>query len=562
MKPPSLYQKYHFWVCLGLGILLVVHHFWGYYGHYGFDDVVGYGYYAKKWADGQLFYLNKDFFSYRWGFIAPTSVFYALWGVNDHVSALFPTLVYIATALLVTRIMRLDKKGVAALAVLIYGLDNWTLYYSDKLMADTSVALASLLAFSAIARERFEASQSIQNALLLAASVFWGFLSKQSILLLFPVFAVLLIIDVVHGRHRRFWSYTVVWCIAIGTTYLAWIYMLTGNPFERFVAVKQGVIDNLGAGRSFAFCNYSIQESAVLYYRIFVEMFLKFIETGMALSLLLALPALFAQGWKNLWKIQSFTAYWSFVLLLSILSSNFMTTSYEAYLPICPDIRHFLMLVPLAAIVAAPSVANFARTKEQGFYFLITFVIGATIGVFFTQGNMRWLYVMILLLIACRLYLPNNPYSQWFFIGSLLLILTIPAFSSIKTAIQESSYLEQRALIYEQFKYKKEPRILITNVVGCNIGRYLMEYDENTTTKFHTYDDLSSLSFSSDTLVYVMVNSDMRYRSGTSYDQLPRPIKDCYENTCPTGVDTVYVSDKILLLHLQNPQILLETANN
>ena len=337
MKRLSLHQDSRLWVLLGLGLLLIVHHIWGYYGHYGFDDIVGYGYYAKQWADGQAFYLNEDFFSYRWGFIAPTSVFYALFGINDHVSALFPTLIYLATALLVMRIMRLEKSGVAAIAALLYGLDNWTLYYADKLMADTSVALAVLLAFSAIARERFEASQSVQNALLLTASVFWGYLSKQSILLLFPVFLILLIIDVTQGRHRRFWGYTVLACMAVGTAYLAWIYALTGNPFERFLAVNQGVVDNLGAGRSFAFCNYRIQESSALYYRIFAEMGLKFINSGMALSLFLALPALLAHRWSNLWRAQSFTAYWSFVFLLSLISANFMTTSYEAYLPICPD---------------------------------------------------------------------------------------------------------------------------------------------------------------------------------------------------------------------------------
>lgn len=556
MKLSAWYQDSRFCALLGLIVLLVVHHFWGYYGHYGFDDVGGYGYYAKQWADGQAFFLDEDFFSYRWGFIAPTSVFYALFGINDDVSAIFPTLVYLATAFLVMRVLRLEKSWVAALAALLYGLDNWTLYYSDKLMADTSVALAVLLAFSAIARERFEASQSGQNALLLTASVFWGYLSKQSILLLFPVFIFLMLVDVAKGRHRRFWGYTVLGCTLIGSAYLAWIYALTGNPLERFVAVNQGVVDNLGLGRSFAFCNYSIQESSALYERIFAEMGLKFLNSGLAFCLLLAVPTLLSQRWTALWQTQTFTAYWSLVLLFSLVSTNFMTTSYQAYLPICPDIRHFLMLVPLAAIVAAPSVANFAKAKEKGGYFLLSFGIGAAVAVVFTTGNMRWLYVVALGLIALRMLLPNESKVQWAFLLGLSLLVMLPALSSMKTAAKESSYLEQRALIYEHFKNNKEPRIVITNTVGRNIAWYLMGYDDQAPTQFYTYDHLPKLTLAKDTAVYVIANGDMRFRSNMSYEQLPRTIKDCYENQCPPTIETLYNSPKVMLLRIHDPSIL------
>lgn len=559
MKRPSLYQDSRLWVLLGLGLLLIIHHIWGYYGHYGFDDIVGYGYYAKQWADGQAFFLNEDFFSYRWGFIAPTSIFYALFGINDHVSAILPTIIYLSTALLVTRVMRLEKSGVAALAALLYGLDNWTLYYSDKLMADTSVALAVLLAFSAIARERFEASQSGRNAILLTASVFWGYLSKQSILLLFPVFIILMVIDVAKGRHRRFWGYTILGCVSVGIAYLTWIYLLTGNPFERFMAVNQGVVDNLGAGRSFAFCNYSIQENAALYYRIFAEMGLKFLDSGMALSLLLALPTLLDQKWSNLWQTQNFTSYWAFVWLLSLLSTNFMTTSYEAYLPICPDIRHFLMLIPLSAVVAAPSVVNFAKDKEKGGYFLLSFGLGAILAASFTGGNMRWLYVGVLLLIIIRMLLPNKTTSHWFFLLGLLSILLVPALSAMRTTVKESAYLEQRALIQQHFKTNTAPKIVITNQVAKNIGWYLSEYEEQHPTQFYTYEQLPEIDFSRDIPVYVLTSGNMRYRSGMNYDQLPRTIKDCYESACPTSITTLHHSEKVMLLHIHEPIILLDT---
>jgi hypothetical protein len=560
MKRPSLRQDMRLWVLLGLGLLLIVHHVWGYYGHYGFDDVLGYGYYAKQWADGQLFFLDAGFFSYRWGFIAPTSVFYALFGVSDWVSAIFPTLVYLATALLVMRVLRLEKTWVPALAALIYGLDNWTLYYSDKLMADTSVALAVLLAFSAIARERFEASQSGRNAVLLVASVFWGYLSKQSILLLFPVFILLMLTDVAKGRYRHFWGYTVAGCVVVGLAYLGWIYALTGNPFERFVSVNQGVVDNLWAGQSFSFCNYAIQERSVLYYRLFAEMGLKFLDAGLALSLFLALPTLLTRRWTDLWQTETFTAYWSWVFLLSLLSANFMTTSYEAYLPICPDVRHFLMLIPLAAIVAAPAVANFAKAKRKGAYFVFSFALATGLAFYFTDGNMRWLYGAILGLIVLRMLMPNNKYSLVFFIVGLIGVLVIPAYSSMRTAAKKSSYVEQRALIYKHFKNKKEPALVVTNQVGRNTGWYLLGYQEHAPVQFHTYGELAALPLHGKE-IYVLTNGDMRWRSGMAYEALPRAIRACYESQCPESVETLYKTKEIMLLRIHHPQLLLETTN-
>ena len=73
-----LYKDIRLYTFLGIIAFLFFHHHYGYFGHYGFDDIMGYGYYAKKWADGQLFYLNEDFFSYRWGFISLTR--YRLYG--------------------------------------------------------------------------------------------------------------------------------------------------------------------------------------------------------------------------------------------------------------------------------------------------------------------------------------------------------------------------------------------------------------------------------------------------------------------------------------------------
>ena len=69
-------------------IFLILHHLFGFLGHFGFDDVRGYAFYAYKWMHSTPFYLDDNFFSYRWGVIGPLYIFYLLFGIHDFSSAL------------------------------------------------------------------------------------------------------------------------------------------------------------------------------------------------------------------------------------------------------------------------------------------------------------------------------------------------------------------------------------------------------------------------------------------------------------------------------------------
>jgi hypothetical protein len=140
---------------LGIIVLLLLHHKFAYFGHYGYDDIMGYAFYAQKWAQGNLFFLNDDFFSYRWGFISLTGFFYALFGISDGASAITPSLVCLATVLLIFRVCRSYSPWAGVLAALIYILDSWTLFYTDKLMPDSSVALCAFGAFVVIQEYRY-----------------------------------------------------------------------------------------------------------------------------------------------------------------------------------------------------------------------------------------------------------------------------------------------------------------------------------------------------------------------------------------------------------------------
>jgi len=557
MNKQPLYKDIRLYTFLGIIAFLFVHHFYGYFGHYGFDDIMGYGYYAKKWADGELFFLNEDFFSYRWGFISLTGFFYALFGMSDNTSAIAPSLVLLCTILLIYRVLRKEARIVGVVAVLIYALDNWTMYYSDKLMPDTSVALATFAAFAIIYNFRFERNGegAAKHALLLSLVLIWAYVAKQSVLLLFPVFFALLLIDVYHKRYIKFWMYTAVACVFMGLSYLFGIYLLTGDPLSRFHAVEVGLVDNLGEGRSFAFCNYAIQPWSALIHRIGYGMILLYMTTGLMFCLMLALPAVFSHKIKDLISTKTASSYWAFVLVLSVLSSNFMTTSYKAYLPICPDIRHFLFLVPIAAVVAAPALVAFAQKKKHKLAYVIVSAVVFALAYWSQIGNFQWLFGVIFILSIVRFALPENAYiSKGFLLGVLVAALA-PVISSMKTA-NDNGYVEQREVIYEYLKNKPHQSIVITNVIQKHFGQYLMEFDETAPTQFYDYAALSKLDLTNKGTVYVLGNGTTRYMSNLSYDNLPRCIKDCYEGHRHPSIDVVYESDKVVLYKLNDPSLL------
>lgn len=552
-----LYKDIRLYTFLGIIAFLFFHHHYGYFGHYGFDDIMGYGYYAKKWADGQLFYLNEDFFSYRWGFISLTAMAYTVFGMSDASSAVVPTLVLLATVLLVFYNLKNNRKRVSVLAVLLLVLDNWSLYYSDKLMPDTLVGFLVFAAFSVLYHLRYnqKGKKEILPALLFTAILFFGYLSKQSILLLFPVFFSLLLLDLWQGKHRQFWWCTVFFCIVFGCAYLLSIYLLTGDPLMRFHAVEQGLNDNLGTGRSFSFCNYAVQPWSVLGYRIGFEMFYKFMATGMMLSLMFGIAGIFQYNLKNLIVKTSAQNYWALILLLSLLSTNFMTTSYKAYLPICPDIRHFLLLVPMIVVVAAPLLVQFAERHKHK-----KIILGCVATVCFLSyindiGNMFWLYFALLLIILTKLLLPFKSYLTNAFLLIFVALAALPAFSSMYQASQ-NGYTEQRQLIEQYLKPLNEATVVFTNVIQSHYGRYYMEFDEAAAVEFKYYSAIKTFDFDRVEAVYVLTNGTTRYMSNLKYENLPACIRACYEGRQDSSIITLYKTKQIALYKIENIALL------
>ncbi len=548
------YQDIRLYTFIGIIAFLLVHHFYFYFGHYGYDDIMGYGYYAKKWADGYLFFLNDDFFSYRWIFIASTGLFYALWGISDHVSAIFPSLILLATVLLLYKVHSQQRPIIAAIAAVIYVSDNWTLFYSDKLMPDTTVAFFVMAAFAIIHHFRYisDPTKPLKTAFLLATVLLLGYLTKQTILLLLPVFLYLFLLDIFNKKHLKFWVAVSLFSSLLGGAYLVGIYSLTGNALMRFKVAEAGHAANLG--RSFAHCNYAAQSWAVLLDRISIGFVRSLYQSGLMLSILLAIPSISSPKIKAILTLKTTKSYWIFILISSILAANFMTTSYQHYQPMCLDIRHFLFLVPMAAIVAASSLYDFAQQKKLKWHYLLSTTLGVLGAYYFVEGLIFWAYLGLWVMVVFRFGLaPNNWISSVFGVGLFLSLLAAHGSTLVET--RKNGYTYQREAINIFFKQKPHQSILICDPIQHNFALYLLGFEDNKTTQIYTFEALDSLNFPPNTAVYILSNGYTQYMSNTSYEQLPDCVRAAAEGRPYESVKIIFQKQNITLYKISDPNI-------
>ena len=101
---------------LVLAFIFLANHFFGFFGHYGYDDM----YYAalSQQVLAHNFSLGNDHYNYRWVTIFLTALAYKVLGVNDTASALMPMAFTLLTAWIIAKCVQ--DKWQAALAVFLF----------------------------------------------------------------------------------------------------------------------------------------------------------------------------------------------------------------------------------------------------------------------------------------------------------------------------------------------------------------------------------------------------------------------------------------------------------
>lgn len=446
-------------------IFLWVHFVFGYIGHYGFDDME----YARlAWGIAQGNFEASNHFSYRLALLLPTALSYLIFGVNDLASSFPPLLAASATLYFIALFLKDQPKEQLLIALTLTVLSPWFLRYSAMLMPDIYVCLAVLASFYFLWQREIQ-SKSRFPAIGLAASLFFGFMAKGTIVLIFPVLAIFFLIDLTKRRNQGFWAVSISASLLLLLIYFATIYWVTGDALMRFKVIGENSYLNR--------CSYAEQGAAIVLKRISVD-FLRMLQSDFILwYFLILLPPILYWIRKKELKINSLPKFLLLAAVLLLISSNFSSISLKAYNPMCLDIRHYLFLIPLGGLAVSQLLFS-DLTKKLKWIFSAIIILSAAICYHFENTD---LFLWVLPVSAVLLFFfafQGSGRTKSILLFALPLSMLAKPIKMMQDA-QLANYEGRRDFIIDKLLSGEEEKLIWTDPVQQNLGNYYLGFDQS-----------------------------------------------------------------------------------
>lgn len=491
-------------------VLVGLYHFFGYTGHFGFDDL-HYAELASELLQGRINY--EDHYAYRFPVIIFTSLFYGFFGISDSSSSLPAMMITFTILIIVFNILRYKGPTVTIIGLSLCAFSNWFLFYSDKLMPDIYVALSVIWALAIINRYKYKSdkSRTVLYAFLLAFSLLFGLMSKGTIVLILPLLLFLVITDIIRKRDLKFWFFSAIIGIGLLGLYFFIIWLLTGDLMKRFEVIADNSYLNP--------CSYDQQSLKILLKRIFLGFFELSIFQTLATGFIFVFAILFQKRSLRYFSLDDSFSFFLVSAAILFLSSNFMTISPTTYAPMCLDPRHYLFLIPVAAIPASKIISDFFTFKKAAIQIIII-LFCLTIISYFLKGSSFWKLYLPLFVIFTFYYFTgiNKRYLHLFIILFAIILLLIPI--EMITYAQQVKYRKQRKTITEQVLENNKDCTVISNEVQTRLLEYYSGFNIDQSCRFLSYEEFEADAATGGTKL-LLLNAHTRYLSGMSHKDLP-----------------------------------------
>ncbi len=492
-------------------VAFLVHHFGGYLGHYGYDDME-YARLATNLTHGNFDALNH--YSFRLVLVGLTALFYKLFGVNDLASALPALLFSIGTLLLIYHILKRESWQVLTVGLALFAFNNWTFFYSDKLMPDVAVTFFVFLfsfvvySYKYLPREK----PGFVYSFLAALALFLGFNSKETVVLVAPWVIWLIGTDVFLKRSLKFWLQFVAFSAAFLLGYLIVCQLAFGNAFERFHAIVSNSYLNA--------CSYDQQPFSETLKRITYGLLQLFLTNDLLLGFFIIIPGLFFIPVQSFLKADNPKSFFIIASVILLVSSNFMSISATSYVPMCLDPRHYLFIVPVVTLGATFVFRDyFAQVKFRLVLFLLLCIAFAV--TWYQHSNITYLlYLPLLIVTGVSLFSKINDTRKRLFVSVMLLILLLQPADMMRYA-RKVDYNRQKAIVMEKLIDKNEPCVVVTDVVQKRLGHYYSGFLSNARCQFISYAEADTFHFRNNERKYLLNNWYTRYLSGMDDQDLP-----------------------------------------
>ena len=498
--------------------VVICYRIFGYSGHFGFDDMQ-YAEIATNMLNGIVDY--DDHFTFRFTIIAATALSYKIFGINDFASSLPAMVLTILTLTTVYAVVRKRGFWATALALAITTTSQWILFYSNKLMPDIYLVFFTALAAYAYYRYRYKTQDhTIVHAILFSLSLFGGFVSKGTVVLLLPWLLYLFLNDCLQRKNIKFWKWAIisgaVWLIA----YFASIKFLTGEFLYRFKAIAQNSYLNT--------CSYDQQPLWVLIKRLCFDFFDMTINSGMSVPMVCVVAAFVTKNWRGLLKMDNATSFFSASAALLFLSSNFMTISATSYVPMCIDPRHYLFFIPIAAIATALFI-NEKPTRVQINTIAILFLFLSVYSFFGNRDLCFFLYLPLTIIAIVAAILYKRQISGSYYAIAILLALLISPIQSMLASSYE--YKERRDTLIDKVVNSPNDTLVVSDIVCTRMMRYYDSFSSND--KYVDFESYETAIGQPPESVSLVLNYHTLALQGMTYDDLPDFAHEIYSKLVP-----------------------------
>ncbi len=508
----------------------VLHHFFGYLGHYGFDDME-YARVAARLANGGFDAGNH--YSFRLTLVGLTALSYRLFGINDCASALPPLLFFIGTLALVYRILKDESGPILTIGLALFSLNNWTFFYSDKLMPDVAVTFFAFLFCYVIYSYKYlpRKMPELAYSFLAALSLFLCFNSKETVVLLAPLVVWLMVTDILQKRSKRFWIQFVGFSLLLLAGYLAVCQVAFGNAITRFNSIIANSYLNS--------CSYDQQPFSETLKRITFGLAKLFLTQDMILGFLIVLLAFFFVPVRQLLKLRDRKSFFIVSSVILMLSANFMSISVTSYIPMCPDPRHYLFIVPVVAIAAALILNDYLSVFRFRIGFFVLVLIAFGLSLFFRSVTGYHLYLPVLVAIGCIVFLRNQIQAQRLF-AILLFIALLFQPADMFIYARNVNYRKQKEIVQRELIGKNQSCVVITDEVQKRLGNYYSGFSSDAACRFINYAEADTFRFQKNAKIMLLNNWYTRYLSGMDDQDMPA--------FATTAVNPVFKDEKLNLV--------------
>ncbi|MFN3996290.1 hypothetical protein [Algoriphagus sp.] len=301
-----------------------------------FSDDVYYLLAGKKFWEGSMEF-NDYHFSTRWGAYVPSGLVGFLFGFDPHRISLISLISYIGTLGMLLKV--LPKEFNPWVLVIWFSIQVYFLHFLTKVYPDSLLVFWTVLVpFSAIYRSQ----KPYLAALGVISGLFFGFITKETIIFLAPLPILLFVFDWKKGNRNLAFYYTLVGLgLAFGAIYLGYFWIKFGSPFYRFESIQDG--------HYISEFTYADKSAWVMLQRLTVLPIITFVERSYWLWIVFAIP-----GLHRIWRKTSSPGIEFGLAFLSMLGLFwFMSTNFRFYNPLYLNPRHLIIMVPILAFLIA-----------------------------------------------------------------------------------------------------------------------------------------------------------------------------------------------------------------